>query len=199
MVNVGLVTGTPTPSARHAPRTNVVLPAPSSPETSTTSPGPRPAASSAASASVSAAAAVSVSTLAAGMRPAPQREAGEQERHAGGGEREDVEAGARERLCRLDLGRRGVALGRGDAELGLLLALVAGLVVGRRRGLPGGRLRLRGGLGLRLRLGLRRKRIGVLRVARAGLALAERGGRRREREARDERGDAGPGRHDARW
>jgi hypothetical protein len=37
--NVGLVIGPLAPSARSAPRTNVVLPAPSSPETSTTSPG----------------------------------------------------------------------------------------------------------------------------------------------------------------
>ena len=34
-----LVTGTVTPSARQAPRTKVVLPAPSSPDTVTTSPG----------------------------------------------------------------------------------------------------------------------------------------------------------------
>src|SRR5215211_9400233 len=99
MVNVGLVTGTPTPSARHAPRTNVVLPAPSSPETSTTSPGRRPAARSAASASVSAAPAVSVSTLATGMRPAPEREAGDEQRRAGGGERQDAHAGTRRRLA----------------------------------------------------------------------------------------------------
>ena len=39
--SVGLVTGPSTPSARHAPRTNVVLPEPSSPETVTTSPGRR--------------------------------------------------------------------------------------------------------------------------------------------------------------
>ena len=32
MVNVGLVTGAPTPTARQAPRTNVALPPPSSPE-----------------------------------------------------------------------------------------------------------------------------------------------------------------------
>src|SRR4051795_12789832 len=38
MVNVGLVTFAVTPSARHAPRTKVVLPAPSSPLTRTTSP-----------------------------------------------------------------------------------------------------------------------------------------------------------------
>src|SRR3954449_2867097 len=52
MVNVGLVTFAVTPSARQAPRTNVVLPAPSSPLTSTTSPGPRSAASRAPAASV---------------------------------------------------------------------------------------------------------------------------------------------------
>ncbi len=46
MVKVGLVTCPSTPSARHAPRTNVVLPEPSSPETVTTSPGSRSAASS---------------------------------------------------------------------------------------------------------------------------------------------------------
>ena len=54
MLNVGLVTGSPTPSARAAPRTSVVLPAPSSPRTSTTSPRRSAAASSAPSASVSA-------------------------------------------------------------------------------------------------------------------------------------------------
>src|SRR3954467_985657 len=47
MVYVGLVTAPSTPSARHAPRTNVVLPAPSSPLTSTMSPGSRRAASDA--------------------------------------------------------------------------------------------------------------------------------------------------------
>src|SRR3954454_12870667 len=53
MVKVGLVTLAVTPRARHAPRTKVVLPAPSSPLTSTTSPGPSPAASRAPAASVS--------------------------------------------------------------------------------------------------------------------------------------------------
>src|SRR2546430_15688445 len=38
MVKVGLVTGTSIPSVRQAPRTNVVLPVPSSPETVATSP-----------------------------------------------------------------------------------------------------------------------------------------------------------------
>src|SRR3954452_19848390 len=41
MVKVGLVTGAVTPSARAAPRTNVVFPAPNSPSTSTTSPETR--------------------------------------------------------------------------------------------------------------------------------------------------------------
>src|SRR5213083_1988712 len=96
MLKLGLVTGTSTPSARQAPRTNVVLPAPSSPETSTTSPGPSVAARSAASASVSRAEVVSA--LAPGMRPAPEGEAAEQEHEADRGDREDVEAGAWERL-----------------------------------------------------------------------------------------------------
>src|SRR6476469_1245411 len=52
MVKVGLVTLAVTPSARQAPRTNVVLPAPSSPLTSTTSPARSPAASRAPAASV---------------------------------------------------------------------------------------------------------------------------------------------------
>src|ERR1700745_2590687 len=52
MLNVGLVTGSVTPSARAAPRTSVVLPAPTSPLTSTTSPSRRPSASSPPSASV---------------------------------------------------------------------------------------------------------------------------------------------------
>src|SRR5215475_10801175 len=53
MVKVGLVTCPRTPSARHAPRTNVVFPEPRSPETVTTSPGSSCAASSAAMRSVS--------------------------------------------------------------------------------------------------------------------------------------------------
>src|SRR5437763_14854627 len=53
MVKVGLVTGPFTPSARHAPRTKVVFPVPSSPLTSTRSPWARRAARSAPAASVS--------------------------------------------------------------------------------------------------------------------------------------------------
>src|SRR3954452_9358126 len=52
MVKVGLVTFAVTPSARHAPRTKVVFPAPSSPLTSTTSPARSSAASRAPAASV---------------------------------------------------------------------------------------------------------------------------------------------------
>src|SRR4051794_37168709 len=54
IVKVGEVTGSPTPSARAAPRISVVLPAPRSPLTSTTSPGPSSAASRSPRASVSA-------------------------------------------------------------------------------------------------------------------------------------------------
>src|SRR5687767_5640159 len=54
IVKLGLVTGVVTPSARHAPRTNVVLPLPSSPLTRTMSPGRSVFASSAPSRSVSA-------------------------------------------------------------------------------------------------------------------------------------------------
>ena len=62
IVNVGLVTRSCTPSARHAPRTNVVFPAPSSPDTVTTSPLRSSAATRAASDSVSSADEVCVST-----------------------------------------------------------------------------------------------------------------------------------------
>src|SRR3954468_3198100 len=99
MVKVGLVTGTPTPSARAAPRTKVVLPAPSSPETRTTSPARRPSASRAARASVSAAESVSVAAMGGA---ATQRQPGEHQRHADQRQGHDVEAGARE-----------LALGRG--------------------------------------------------------------------------------------
>ena len=73
-VKVGLVTGPSTPKARAAPRTKVVLPAPSSPLTSTTSPGRRRAASCAPAASVSLALAVSTIIRhkgASGARAAP--------------------------------------------------------------------------------------------------------------------------------
>ena len=62
MVNVGLDTGSTTPSARAAPRTNVVFPAPSSPETATTSPLLSRAASWAAINSVSSGEALTTST-----------------------------------------------------------------------------------------------------------------------------------------
>src|SRR5215212_3778821 len=92
-MNVGLVTGTATPRARAAPRTKVVLPAPSSPETRTTSPGSRRCARSAASASVSAGEAVSVAAMAGA---AAQDEPGGDEREARERQRREVQAGARE-------------------------------------------------------------------------------------------------------
>ena len=52
-MNVGEITGSPTPSSRQAPRIRVVFPAPSSPDTSTTSPGRSSAASRAPIPSVS--------------------------------------------------------------------------------------------------------------------------------------------------
>ena len=58
---VGLVTRSRTPSAEQAPRTNVVFPVPSSPDTVTTSPGASRARGRAASASVSSGDVVSVS------------------------------------------------------------------------------------------------------------------------------------------
>src|SRR3954469_11778236 len=137
MVKVGLVTGTPTPSARAAPRTKVVLPAPSSPETRTTSPGRRRAASCAARASVSGADPVSVAAM--GGAATPQREPGEHERHADQGHGDDVEAGARQlarrrgRLLRRRGGRRGRGRGGGGLRRGLLLGGLGLLLRGRRR------------------------------------------------------------------
>src|SRR3954469_364417 len=78
--NVGEVTGPSTPSARSAPRTNVVFPAPSSPEISTTSPGARVAASRAPARSVSSGAAVS--SVGAGNSNAEREAGAEQERAA---------------------------------------------------------------------------------------------------------------------
>src|SRR5918997_502725 len=61
MVKVGLVIGPSTPSERQAPRTSVVFPVPSSPETVTTSPSLRSAARRAPTASVSSGEAESIS------------------------------------------------------------------------------------------------------------------------------------------
>src|ERR687891_2912682 len=113
MVNVGLVTGPWTPRARAAPRTKVVLPAPSSPETRTTSPGCRRRASCAASASVSAGDAVSVAAMAGA---APQHEPGRDERDPGQRQRREVQAGARQLSA-------AAGLRRGRGRLRLLLRL----------------------------------------------------------------------------
>ena len=79
-----------------------------------------------------------MAALAVGMRPAPEGEAAEQEHEADRGDRQDVEAGARERLAGRGLrlrrgGRRGLGLrlGRGRLALGLALR-------GRRLGLAVG-------------------------------------------------------------
>ena len=64
-VKVGLVTGAVIPSARQAPRTNVVLPLPRSPLTVTTSPARSSPASAAPAASVSAGEAESISMTSA--------------------------------------------------------------------------------------------------------------------------------------
>src|SRR3954467_6047330 len=84
MVNVGLVTGPSKPSARAAPRTNVVLPAPISPSSRTTSPGRSVAASAAPAASV-AAALVVVELSSGALRGVAHAQAGadEHEHHAG--------------------------------------------------------------------------------------------------------------------
>src|SRR5919107_5296868 len=87
MVNVGLVIGPVTPSARQAPRTNVVLPVPISPRSSTTSPGRSSAARAAAAASVSEALEVLIG------RAQAQAESREQQREAGEDELARVAAG----------------------------------------------------------------------------------------------------------
>src|SRR3954454_836381 len=92
MVKVGLVTFAVTPSARHAPRTKVVLPTPRSPLTSTTSPGSRSAASRAPAASVSVAELLEQAQLVRvtgvrlvlavlGQKPGQLREVGAQQLH----------------------------------------------------------------------------------------------------------------------
>src|SRR6185436_15400881 len=76
--------GPVTPKLRSAPRTNVVFPAPSSPETSTTSPGRRRAASAAPAASVPSGPDVTSAWL---TEAGAEREAGaQQQRSADGGE-----------------------------------------------------------------------------------------------------------------
>src|SRR5688500_17911352 len=95
--NVGLVTASVPPSARSAPRTNVVLPAPRAPETSTTSPGRSWAARPAPARSVPAGPSVSLGALThahaqgdtAGQQDGPERQHGAR-----------VESGTRQlRLC----------------------------------------------------------------------------------------------------
>src|SRR5918994_6104459 len=166
--NVGLVTGPVTPSSRSAPRTNVVLPAPSSPETSTTSPGDRVAASSAPARSVASALEV---------RTAAQGDAGREEHAAGERDPARVDARARELLGRgrgrlrgrLGRARRRRRRGRGLARRGLR--------------------RCRGGRRGRLRLGLLVAE-GVLVLLVPGALREGRGGRR---EGAHQRRDAEQG------
>src|SRR5918994_1268482 len=107
--NVGLVTASVTPSARSAPRTNVVLPAPRSPETSTTSPGRSAEASCAPARSVAAGPPVSLSVL---TQAQAQDDAAGQHDGADGQDRRGVETGARKlRGARLRLGLGGGGLG----------------------------------------------------------------------------------------
>src|SRR5271155_5065597 len=107
MPKLGLVTGSVTPSARAAPRTNVVLPAPSSPRTSTTSPGRRRSASCAPIASVSCGPFVSTRLAPGGAwgsggscisRAHTQREADKQQGPADDDQRRHVGAGEGELL-----------------------------------------------------------------------------------------------------
>src|SRR4051812_24234588 len=119
--------GPVTPRLRSAPRTNVVLPAPSSPETSTTSPGFRRAASSAPAASVASGPLVST-------KPGAKRQAGAQQQRSAGGGQPVLKTRVRQARAR-GRGRRGGA----------------GLTRSRRgRGLGGrGSRRCRGGGGAR--------------------------------------------------
>src|SRR3954454_21134052 len=117
--NVVDVTGPSTPRLRSAPRTNVVLPAPSSPETSTTSPGASVLASRAPARSVSSGPAVSSIRLtearAEGYATAEQQDAGDGDRPAvdacvGQGRTGRCGRGARRGTAR---GRRGCGWGLG--------------------------------------------------------------------------------------
>src|SRR4051794_31199658 len=144
--------GPSTPRLCSAPRTNVVLPAPSSPETSTTSPGLSVAASSAPARSVASA---------LGDRTA-QGEARAQQRRTGEREQSGVDAGVGELAA-----ARGALRGGGGG----------GGRRGRRHGLCGRRRSLR----RRGRGGRRRLREGVL-VLLVSRTLGERCGRDHERE-----------------
>src|SRR5690348_16472185 len=106
MVNVGLVTGSVTPSARQAAPTKVVLPEPISPRTRTMSPGRSLAASSCAAAAVSAGLELLIG------RAQAQAGTGQQQRQAGEDDQSRVAAG----VGQLAGGRRGRRAGaRGGA------------------------------------------------------------------------------------
>src|SRR3954447_18423490 len=116
MVNVGLVTGPATPSARQAPRTNVVFPAPISPRTSTRSPGASRAASSPAAVSVASGLELLIG------RAHAQAGTGQHEREAGEEHQAQVAAGVRQvagagRSRGRRARRRGPAAARGAAAV----------------------------------------------------------------------------------
>src|SRR5262245_51557743 len=104
--------GPVTPRLRNAPRTNVVFPAPRSPETSTTSPGFRRAASSAPTASVASGPLVST-------EPGTKREAGAQQQRPAGGGQPVLETRVRQARAR-GRGRRGGAGLAGNGGRGRL-------------------------------------------------------------------------------
>src|SRR5918998_5568369 len=159
---VGLVIASPTPSSRSAPRTNVVLPAPRSPDTSTTSPGRSCAARSAPARSVP-----SGLSLAALTQPHPQGDAAREQDGAEQEHRAGVEPGAGQLwLAGGGGGRHGGAgrrgPGRDRAGLGC-----GGAGLGRSRAGLG-----RGGAGLGSGSGRRRRRGVLLLPAALALALA---------------------------
>src|SRR5690349_24561366 len=125
--------GPVTPSARRAPRTKVVLPAPSSPDSRTTSPGRSSRANAAPSASVSSADAVCSAGSAIGDA-APQRQPRQEQQAATGRGQPGLGAGAWQRGGGGGRARRGG--GRARARLGRRLVCGrAGLRCGRALGL----------------------------------------------------------------
>src|SRR3954463_11224050 len=98
--------GPATPRLCSAPRTNVLLPAPSSPDTSTTSPGRNPAASRAPAASVASGPAVRSVRL---TEPHAQRDAGAQQQRAA----QPGDPGVDARVGQRGAGRRGGRRRRG--------------------------------------------------------------------------------------
>src|SRR4051794_38361720 len=165
MVNVGLVTGVVTPSARQAARTNVVLPVPISPRTSTTSPGRNRAASSSAAAPVASGLELLIG------RAQAQAGTGQQQRQAGKDDQARIAARVGQRARRDAGGHRARRAGgrarrrRAAAQVRVLREPVVA------RGARAARLRARRGRAAAVAVG---ERIVVLIVPGAAGALAER-------------------------